>query len=113
MSLAAVLGILMLIVVGRLARRNLLSFRYAAGWSMIALIGILGGLFVPVVTPIASILGLSGVALLAITVTIVIVLIAIQLSISISGIQKQIQDLTEELGNQSLRQGESSIRRQS
>lgn len=110
MSLAAFLGLIILTIVGRLARRDQLSFRYAAGWAVIALVGILGGISIPVVSPIASVLGLSGVALLAIVVTVVLVLIAIQLSISISGLQKQIQDLTEEIGYQGLKQEESSRR---
>jgi hypothetical protein len=66
------------------------------GWIGVASFGILAGLFVPVVEPVAKALGLSAAALVGLGALVFITVIAIQLSISISGLQKQAQSLTEE-----------------
>ena len=95
--LAAVIGIILVTIVIALSRRGSLSFRYAMGWIAVASTGILAGLFIPLAEPLASALGFSSAALLAIIGLIFFVLIAIQLSISISGLQKQVRTLTEEL----------------
>jgi hypothetical protein len=94
---AAVIGLTILVTVVRLSRRGQLSFRYTLGWLGVASVGILAGLFVPLVGPTAEALGLSAAALLALVAVIFFVLIAIQLSISISGLQKQHRTLTEEV----------------
>jgi len=96
-TIAAVIGLVLLVIVVRLSRRGQLSFRYAMGWISVASIGILGGLLVPLAEPVAKALGLSAAALLALLALIFFVLIAIQLSISISGLQKQNRTLTEEV----------------
>ena len=95
--LAALLGIVVVIIVVRLARRGMLSFRYTIGWIAVASTGILAGFFVPLVEPVASTLGLSAAALVAIIALLFFVVISIQLSISISGLQQQVRTLTEEL----------------
>lgn len=94
---AAVIGLTVLVTVTQLSRRGQLSFRYTLGWIGIASLGILAGLFVPVVGPIAEALGLSAAALLSLVAAVLFMLIAIQLSISISGLQKQHRTLTEEV----------------
>jgi hypothetical protein len=104
-TIAAVIGLALVVTVVRLARRGQLSFRYTVGWIAVASIGILGGLLVPLAEPVAKTLGLSAAALLALLALIFFVLIAIQLSISISGLQKQNQLLAEELAR--LRQSAS------
>jgi hypothetical protein len=91
------LGLVVLVIVVRLSRRGQLSFRYTLGWIGVASIGILAGLFVPLVEPTAEMLGLSAAALLALVAVVFFMLIAIQLSISISGLQKQHRTLTEEV----------------
>jgi hypothetical protein len=95
--LAAVIGLIILVIVVRLSRRGQLSFRYTLGWIGVASVGILAGLFVPLVEPTAEALGFSAAALLALVAVIFFMLIAIQLSISISGLQKQHRTLTEEV----------------
>lgn len=95
--LAALLGIVVVTIVIRLARRGMLSFRYTLGWIAVASTGILAGFAVPLVEPIASALGLSAAALVAIVGLLFFVVISIQLSISISGLQQQVRTLTEEL----------------
>lgn len=97
MLIAGVVGLLVVIVVVRLSRRGQLSFRYTIGWIGVASFGILAGLFVPVVEPVAKALSLSAAALIGLGALVFITAIAIQLSISISGLQRQVQSLTEEV----------------
>ena len=104
-TIAALIGLALLVVVVRLSRRGQLSFRYTVGWIAVASIGILGGLLVPLAEPVANTLGLSSAALLALLALLFFVVIAVQLSISISGLQKQNQTLAEELAR--LRQSAS------
>jgi hypothetical protein len=96
-TLAAVTGLSLVVVVVRLSRHGQLSFRYTMGWIAVASVGILGGLMTPLAEPAAEALGLSAAALLALIALIFFVLIAIQLSISISGLQQQNRALVEEV----------------
>ena len=97
MLLAAIAGIAVIVVVARLFRRGQLSFRYTIGWMMIASLGVLAGLFIPVAEPVADILGVSAAALLGLAALVFITALSIQLSISISGLQRQNNKLAEEL----------------
>jgi len=107
MLIAATLGISTLIFVIRLSRRGQLSFRYAVGWILVATLGILSGVFVWVVEPLAESLGLSAAALLGLAALVFVTLIAIQLSVSISGLQRQIRTMAEDIARLRL----SEIRR--
>jgi len=95
--IAAIAGVLLILIVIRLSRLGKLSFRYTMGWIGVASIGVLAGLFIPATTPIAEGLGLSAAALLGLAALIFVTVIAIQLSISISGLQRQVRDLAEEI----------------
>ena len=95
--LAALVGLVVVVVVVRLSRRGSLSFRYTIGWVVVASLGILAGLFIPLAAPIAGAIGMSPAALLAVVALILFVAISIQLTISISGLQQQVRTLTEEL----------------
>jgi hypothetical protein len=97
MLIAAITGIAVIVVVARLFRRGQLSFRYTMGWMAVASFGVLAGLFVPVVEPLADFLGLSAAALLGLAALVFVTALSIQLSISISGLQRQIRTLTEEV----------------
>jgi hypothetical protein len=97
MLIAAATGIALLIAVVQLSRSGRLSFRYTMGWLGVAVIGVLSGLFVPVVEPVAKALGLSAAALLGLAALLFVSLIAVQLSISISGLQRQLRTVTEEV----------------
>lgn len=108
MLIAAVIGVLVVISVVRLSRQGQLSFRYTIGWMGVAGIGILSGLFVPVVEPLAKNLGLSSAALLGLAALLFITVIAIQLSISISGLQRQIQTMAEEVARLRYEHGKST-----
>lgn len=96
-TIAAAIGLALVVVVVRLSRRGQLSFRYTVGWIAVASVGILGGLMIPLAEPAANALGLSAAALLALIALVFFMLIAIQLSISISGLQKQNRALVEEV----------------
>ena len=93
----AIVACLFAIAVVNLSRRGNISFRYTIGWVVVASLGILAGLFIPLAAPIASAIGMSPAALLAVVALILFVAISIQLSISISGLQQQVRTLTEEL----------------
>lgn len=97
MLIAAIAGAVVIIVVARLFRRGQLSFRYTIGWMVVASVGVLAGLFVPIAEPLAGALGLSAAALLGLAALVFVTALAIQLSISISGLQRQIRALTEEM----------------
>lgn len=96
--IAAVIGLILLVVIVKLSRRGLLSFRYTLGWIGVGCIGIFSTLIVPVVEPISDSVGLSPAALLALSALFLLLVITIQLSISISGMQRHLQKLTEEIG---------------
>ena len=79
-----------------LARRSRLSFRYALGWLLLFVPGLLAVVLLPLTNPISKALAITPAALLAVTFMTVLVAICIQLSISISGLQEQVRNLSEE-----------------
>jgi len=93
---AGVLSLLFLAVIHSLGRRQKLSFRYTVGWLILGSIEVLAGLLVPLTKPIADLLHVQPVALLAIGAMVLLLLLAVQLSISISGLQEQARCLAEE-----------------
>ena len=95
-EIALVASVFMVGVV-TLARRQLISFRYTVGWLALCSLGLVAGLLIPVLKPIADALRISEVALVATSAVSVLLVVCIQLSISISGLQRQLQDVTEEL----------------
>ena len=93
----------------RQARRGLLNFRYTVGWLLLSAFGVMAGIVIPVITPIANLLAITPAALLAIGGIILLVAICVQLSISISGLHERQRRLTEELAH--LRQTVDTIDR--
>ncbi len=93
----------------RKARRGLLNFRYTVGWLLLSAFGVMAGIMIPVITPIANLLAITPAALLAIGGIILLVVICVQLSISISGLHERQRRLTEELAH--LRQTVDTIDR--
>jgi len=91
------LSVLFITFVYSLARRSRLSFRYALGWLILFIPGLLAVIFLPLTGPISDALAITPAALLAATFMVVLVAICIQLSISISGIQEQVRTLSEEI----------------
>lgn len=95
-AVVAITSVSVAVVVLRLARAGLLTFRYTVGWLGLLLLGALSSVFVQVTEPISSSLGVTpGVVVTAVGV-LVLVAICIQLSISISGLQIQVRRLAEE-----------------
>jgi hypothetical protein len=80
-----------------LARRSRLSFRYALGWLLLFIPGLLAVVLLPLANPISKALAITPAALLAVGFMTVLVTICIQLSISISGLQEQVRKLCEEV----------------
>jgi len=83
------------VIVLRLAKRQYLTFRYAAGWLTLFLLTSLSGVLLPLATPVAKRLSTTPGVLVAGFAILILVSICIQLSISISGLQKQVQTLAE------------------
>jgi len=83
-----------------LSRRGRLSFRYGMGWLTLSGLSAFGGIFLPVIEPIAARLRLDAFSLVSALAVIVLLSLCIQLSISISGMQRQIQTLNEDLAIQ-------------
>ena len=93
----ALLSITSAAFVVRLARSQLLSFRYTAGWLSLLLLTALSGILLPTFGPLAKSLSTTPGVLVSGMAILILVLICIQLSVSISGLQKQVQSLSEDL----------------
>ena len=80
-----------------LAQRQRISFRYTMGWLTLCVISAFTGLLIPLIKPLAAKLQLDAFALIGSSAIILLLALCIQLSISISGLQKQVQQLNEDL----------------
>ncbi len=96
-----------------LARRQMLSFRYAAGWLVLLTVTALSGILIPVTRPLAESLSTTPGVLVSGMAIMILVLICIQLSVSISGLQKQVQRLAEELALHEVKSDEHEYQRDS
>lgn len=83
-----------------LARRQLLSFRYTAGWLALFGVGALSSLLVPAAEPLAGIIDVTPGVIVSAAGVLTLVAICVQLSISISGLQEQVRILAEEVALQ-------------
>ena len=83
-----------------LARRQRISFRYTIGWLTLCVVSAFTGLLIPLIKPLATKLQLDAFALIGACAIIILLALCIQLSISISGLQKQLQQLNEDLAVQ-------------
>jgi hypothetical protein len=102
----AVVSILFLILIVSLSRKGRLSFRYSLGWFAVFAIAALGGVLVPIVDPIASLLRVSVLAVVVGVVVCLLLLICIQLSISISGLQRQLRSLAEDIALRTVKESD-------
>ena len=89
--IAALMGSFILVI----ARRQLISFRYAIGWLGLCAVTFLGALLVPVVEPVARFLKVNPFTVVGGSAFLILLGICIQLSISISGLQRQLHDVNE------------------
>ncbi len=88
-------GLILLLLVVTLARRRFISLRYALGWSLIAVIGLVGAFSTHLANPVERALGISPTGFLLAGATLVLLAIALQLSITASGLQRQVHELAE------------------
>ena len=88
-------GLALVALVILVARRQLITVRYALGWIFIGLLVIIGSLFAGLVPGLGEIAGMTPTAVLLVGAVVVLVGIAIQLSISVSGLQRQLRDVIE------------------
>jgi hypothetical protein len=88
-------GALLTVVAVVLARKRLITLRYALGWVAIGLVGLIGAALTGLVQPVAEALSLTETALFLAAAALVLVVITIQLSISISGLQAQNRELAQ------------------
>ena len=96
----AVAALIFAVVIIRLSRQQSISFRYTVGWLVLCGISMFAGLLIPIIKPLASRLQLDAFTLVGASAIIVLLALCIQLSISISGMQKQLQQLNEDLALQ-------------
>lgn len=87
----------LMIVIFVLAQRQKISFRYAAGWLILLAFGLMGGIVVPLIAPLADYLNLAPVSIVAGSGVLVLLVICIQLTVSISGLQNQVRRLAEQI----------------
>jgi hypothetical protein len=93
----ALIALFVAITVLRLHRKYLLSFRYTMGWLVLCALGLLSGLLIPLLGPIASALQVSEIAVVAAAAISILLVVSIQLSVSISGLQREVQKIAEDL----------------
>ena len=80
----------------RFSRRRKISFRYTTGWLIICALGIFASLLLPMITPLATWLQLSPIALLIAITAVCVALLFLQLTVSISGNQRRVDSLAQE-----------------
>lgn len=93
--LASTAGLLFCIAVVVLARRRLLSFRYAIGWLFVGVALVLAGVGLGLVQPLSRFLSVTPTTLVLGGVLATLLLICVQLSISLSGSNEQIRSLND------------------
>ena len=93
--LVALGGVMLLIVVFLLARRGLLSLRYALGWMAVSLLLLVAALLLGLMGGISHALPITPTGLLAATGLAFGLAVCLQLSISLSGQQEAIRQLSE------------------
>ncbi|HVC03447.1 MAG TPA: DUF2304 family protein [Candidatus Acidoferrales bacterium] len=94
-ALVALGGVGLLAIVFVLARRRLLSLRYALGWMAISLLLVLAAIVLLLIGGISPSLPVTPTGLLAGVGLAFLLVIALQLSISLSGQQESIRELSE------------------
>ncbi len=80
-----------------LARRQMLSFRYTAGWLALFGVGALSSALIPAAEPLASLIQVTPGVIVSAAGVLTLLGICVQLSISISGLQEQVRTLSEEI----------------
>lgn len=95
--LVGAVGVAFAFVVLFIARKGLISTRYALGWLFVAGCLTLGGLFAGVLDAVASWLGVASGSLVAALVAGALLAITVQLSITVSGLLEIVRTLAESI----------------
>ena len=88
-------GALIMTVVLRLARRRLLSTRYAIGWLAVGAMVALAAGIMPFVGRIGKLANMSPTAVLLAMSSVLLLVISVQLSISVSQLQQRLRTTAE------------------
>lgn len=96
-SLVVLLAGGFLLSVRILAKRGLLSLRYAMGWFLIGLIFLVLSPLVGIANWLGDLVGVQPLALLLGIPLLVLVVVCVQLSISVSGLTERVRTLAEEV----------------
>ena len=94
-ALIALGGVLLAAAAVTLARRRLITLRYAVGWLAIAVVTIVASAAASLIEPLARVFSMTATGVLLASATVLLVAIAVQLSISVSGLQAQLRELAE------------------
>lgn len=106
----AILAIGFMFGIVSLARRRLISFRYTVGWLALGSVALMAGLLIPLLGPIARVFRVGELTMIAVVAVVVLLVVCVQLSISISGLQSQVQRLSEVVAILQVREEESDDR---
>jgi len=88
-------GVLLAIVILRLARRRLLTTRYAFGWLGVGVLVVLAAAALPFVSNLGKVANITPTAVLLMMSSAVLLAISIQLSISVSLLQERLRSTAE------------------
>lgn len=95
--LAVLAGLVCLVAVVVLGRRRQLSLRFTAGWALLGLSSVAFGALTPLLDEIAPALNMSPVGLVLVVSVSLVLLILFMVSVSVVALQRDIQDLVEEI----------------
>jgi hypothetical protein len=88
-------GFVIAVVILRLARRRLLTTRYALGWLAIGLLTVAAAAIMPFVGRIGRFANMTPTAVLLMMSTLLLLAISVQLSISVSQLQERLRTTAE------------------
>lgn len=97
--LVIVIALVLLIGVHRLARKGLITFRYAVGWMGISFVLLAAVFLSGTFESLAEYFNVSTGVFVSISATVLLLAITVQLTISISGLQERARRLVEELAD--------------
>ncbi|MEN9505922.1 MAG: hypothetical protein RI958_1848 [Actinomycetota bacterium] len=91
----AVGGLVIMSSIVLLARRRLLSSRYAVGWLGVGLLIALAAMLMPFIGPLGRLADMTPTAVLLTMSSVLLLSISVQLSISVSLLQQRLRDTAE------------------
>lgn len=89
-------GVLLIVIIGFLSRRGLLTIRFTLGWLLLGFIVIIASVFTSALPSVGRLFGMSPTGFLLSLASIILLAISVQLSISISVLQIKMVKLVQE-----------------